>query len=370
MSENETIFKEYLDQEKGFSHFIKKPKSWLIIFSVVVGILLLAFFIKAVIMDTMTPEDVTKAIEVTWQDTVWVDKEVTPNEVKVVPSIRFKVKNVGPKTLEYVNFEGVFRIEETDKELGSGGALEFKDGLEPGKESGEIFIKSNFGYSGSSKAAILKNKEWKQIRVTLYARTKGSGPAVIGDTYRVKKVIAGLAETPETPDAAEASGASDAQAEGEKTELQKRSFEKIGKALQIVDLDSVWVEKSRVLTAKKVTLVPSITFRVKNVGGEPMEDVIFKGEFWFEDTGEKLSEGTAAALKKALSPGEIGEDISIRSDLGYDATSKAAFVRNPQDWRRVKVKIFAKQLDYEYVLLGIYPIQQKVEGIKVVYEHP
>jgi len=309
-------------------------------------------------MDIMTPEEVSKSIEVVWQDTKWLDKDVTPNEVKVVPSIRFKIKNVGLKTLEYVNFEGVFRIEDTDKELGSGGALEFKDGLEPGEKSGEIFIKSNFGYAGSSKANIMKNKEWKQVRVTLYARTKGSGPAVFGDTYTVKKVIEGLTDTP------------DASAKGEKTELQEKSFEKIGKVLQIFEQDSVWVEKSRILTSKKVTIVPSITLRVKNVGTEPMQDVIFKGEFLFEDTGEKLSEGTAMALKKALGPGEISKDISIRSDLGYDGKSKAAFVRNPRDWRRVKVKIFAKQLDYEYVLLGIYPIQQKVEGIKVVYEHP
>jgi len=367
MSENEPIFKEYLDQDRSFSHFIKQPKSWLIIFSVVVGIILVGVFIKTVIMDTMTPQEVSKAIEVVWQDTVWLEKDVTPNEIKVVPSIRFKVKNVGPKSLEYVNFEGVFRIEETDKELGSGGALEFKDGLQPGEESGEIFIKSNFGYSGSTKANIMKNKEWKQVRVTLYARTKGSGPAVIGDTYTVKKEIEGLTET---PDAAGAAGAQDAPAVGEMTELQKRSFEKIGKALQIFDQDSVWVERSRVLTSKKVTIVPSITFRVKNVGVDPMEDVIFKGEFLFEDTGEKLSEGTAVGLKEALAPGEIGKDITLQSDLGYEAASKAAFVRNPQDWRRVKVKIFAKQLDYEYVLLGIYPIRQEVEGIKVVYEHP
>ena len=364
MSESETIFKEYLNEEKGFSHFIKQPKSWMIMFCVVVGIILLGVFIKTVIMDTMTPEEVTKSIEVVWQDTKWLDKDVTPNEVTVVPSIRFKVKNVGPKPLEYVNFEGVFRIEETDKELGSGGALEFKDGLEPGEESGEIFIKSNFGYAGSSKANILKNKEWKQVRVTLYARTKGSGPAVIGEIYTIKKVIDGLTVT------ADASDVSDARAEGEKTELQEKSFEKIGKSLQIFEQDSVWVERSRVLTTKKVTIVPSITLRVKNVGGEPMQDVIFKGEFLFEDTGQKLSEGTATALKKALAPGEISKDISIQSDLGYDGKSKAAFVRNPQDWRRMKVKIFAKQRDYEYVLLGIYPIQQKVEGIKVVYERP
>jgi len=361
MSENEPIFKEYLNQERGFSHFIKQPKSWLIIFTVVVGIILLGVFIKTVIMDTMTPQEVSKSIEVIWQDTVWLEKESTPNEVKVVPSIRFKVKNVGPKTLEYVHFEGVFRIEETDKELGSGGALEFKDGLRPGEESGEISIKSNFGYSGSTKANIMKNKEWKQVRVTLYARTKGSGPAVIGDIYTVKKEIEGLTETPDAAGAA---------VEGEMTELQKRSFEKIGKTLQIFDQDSVWVERSRVLTSKKVTIVPSITFRVKNVGTESMEDVIFKGEFLFEDTGEKLSEGTGVGLKEALAPGEICKDITIQSDLGYQAASKAAFVQNPRDWRRVKVKIFAKQLDYEYVLLGIYPIRQEVEGIKVVYEHP
>jgi hypothetical protein len=358
MSENDTIFKEYLNEERGFSNFIRKPKSWLFLFSIVMGIIFLWIFYKSVIMDTMSPTEVTKSIEVIWQDTVWLEAGTVGTDIKVVPSIRFKIKNVGPKPLEYVNFEGVFRIEDTDKELGSGGALAFRDGLLPGEESDEIAIQSNFGYMGSSKANIMKNKEWKEVRVTLFARTKGSGPAAIGEIYPVKREIA---EPSGVPGESAASAA-------EASALQKASFEKIGKSLQIVEHDSIWVEKSRVLNAKKVTLVPSITFRVKNVGEEPMKDVIFKGEFLFDDTGEKLSEGTASALKETLLPGETGGDISIRSDLGYDATSKEAFVQNPEVWRKVKVNIYARQLDYEYVLLGIYPIRQEVEGVKVVYE--
>lgn len=358
MNENDTIFKEYLNEERGFSQFIRKPKSWLILFSIVVGIILLGVFYKSVIVDTMTPAEVTKSIEMVWQETVWLESGNVGTDIKVVPSIRFKIKNVGPKPLEYVNFEGVFRIEETDKELGSGGALAFRDGLLPGEESDEIAIQSNFGYTGSNSANIMKNKEWKEVRVALYARTKGSGPAPIGEIYPVKREIEGQS------DASEASAAS----AGQTSELQEESFEKIGKTLQIVEHDSIWVEKSRVLNAEKITLVPSITFRVKNVGTESMKDVIFKGEFLFDDTGEKLSEGTASAFKDALPPGETGGEISLRSDLGYDATSKAAFVQNPGVWRKVKVNIYARQLDYEYVLLGVYPIRQEVEGVKVVYE--
>ena len=358
LNENDTIFKEYLNEERGFSHFIRKPKSWLILFSIVLGIILLGIFYKSVIIDTMTPAEVTKSIEVIWQDTIWLQAGNIGTDIKVVPSIRFKIKNVGQKPLEYVNFEGVFRIEDTDKELGSGGALAFREELLPGEESEEIAIQSNFGYTGSNRANIMKNKEWKEVRVALYARTKGSGPAAIGEVYPVKREIEGSSD---------ASGES-ATLTGEMSTLQEKSFEKIGKALQIVKQDSIWVEKSRVLNADKITLVPSITFRVKNVGNEPMKDVIFKGEFLFDDTGEKLSEGTATAFKEALAPGETGEDISIRSDLGYDATSKEAFVKNPGAWRKVKVNIYARQLDYEYVLLGVYPIRQEVEGVKVMYE--
>lgn len=345
MSENETIFKDYMGEKKNFSHFIRQPKSWLLLFSIALAIVLAVVFYKSVILDTMTAKEVADSIEVVWHDTKWVEKESTANEVKVVPSVTFKIKNTGKRPLEYVNLEGVFEIEESGKILSDGAAQAFGDKpLQPGEVSDNIFIKAFFGYSGRSKASIMENKEWKQIRVKLFARTKGSSPVVIGEVYPIKKEIEGLTEKV----------------------VGNESFEKFGKALRIVSQETIWVD--RVKSAKKSIIVPSINFQVKNVGNEPIRDVIFKGEFIFQDNNEKLSEGIIEALKNPLAPGATGDVISLRSELGYEATSKEAFVKNPQNWRKVDVKIFAKQKDFEYVLLGTYPIRQEVEGVQVIYQ--
>jgi hypothetical protein len=352
MSENETLFKDYLGEKKSVSERMKQPKTWLIIFLILVGIVMAWVFYKSVVLGTMSPEEVSGSIELVWQDTRWVEKEVTPYETTVVPSITFKIKNTGQRPLEYVQFEGIFEIEETGKVLSDGALHAFRDRpLQPGEVSGEIFIKGNFGYTGSSKEKIMKNKEWKQIRVKLFARTKGSPPVAVGDIYPVKKVIEGLIAPEETE---------------KKAAAIQESFDKIGKSLQIAEHDSIWVD--RLKSAGRVIIVPSITFQVKNVGDEPMEDVIFKGEFVFRDSGEKLSEGVAVALEKALAPGETSKDIFLRAELGYEATSKEAFIKNIQNWRKADVRLFAKQRDYEYVLLGTFPIRQEIEGIKVIYQ--
>jgi hypothetical protein len=342
MSEDEPIFKEYLKEKKSFSDFLKQPKTWLIFFCVLAGIVLVVLFYKSTVLDIMSKEEVSRSIEVLEHDTVWVVKESTPYDVKIVPSITFKIKNIGKRPLQYVSLEGRFEYEETGKLFNDGAAHACKEPLLPGEVSKKIFIKAFFGYSGRSKGHIINNKEWKKIRVKLFARTKGSGPACIGDSYPIKKEIKGFSGT-----------------------IDEESFEKIGKTLQLAAVDSIWVDRIR--SSKKSIIVPTITFRAKNVGDEPIRDVIFKGEFSFEDNKEKLSDGVTMALENELAPGETSEDITIKSELGYEATSKAAFVKNPQNWRRVEVEVFAKQKDLAYVLLGTYPIRQEIKGVKVIY---
>jgi hypothetical protein len=195
--------------------------------------------------------------------------------------------------------------------------------------------------------------EWKKMRAKIFARAKGSGPAQIGDTYPVKQEIEGYTPTAET------------KPEERTDPLAQKSFEKIGKSLQLTAVDSIWVDRIR--SKEKSIIVPSITFKVKNVGDEAMEDVFFKGEFLFLDNNEKLGEGNVQALEKPLTPGETSKDVTIISELGYEAASKAAFIHNSKSWRKVKVRVFAKLKDYEYVLMGTYPIRQEIEGVKVIY---
>jgi hypothetical protein len=253
-----------------------------------------------------------------------------------------------------VNFESVFEFEDTGKVHTDGLAQVFKEPLQPGEVSDEIFIKAFFGYSGKTKASFMNNTaEWKKMRAKLFARAKGSGPAQIGDIYPIKQEIEGYTPSDETKPE-------------EKTDpLAQKSFELIGKSLQLKAVDSIWVDRIR--SKEKSIIVPSITFQVKNVGEQAMEDVFFKGEFLFLDNNEKLSEGVVQALEKPLLPGETSKDVTIKSELGYEATSKEAFIRNTKNWRKVKVRVFAKQKDYEYVLMGTYSVRQEIEGVKVIY---
>lgn len=352
MSENEEIFQEYMEENGGLSNWFKRPKSWLIIFSILAAIVLLIVFYYGTIKGGMSPQEVENSIQVVWQDTKWVQKEKTPYDIKIVPAIAFKIKNTGQRALDYVSFEGVFEFEETGKVHTDGAAHAFSDkSLEPGEESGEIFIRAFYGYSARTLDSFVSNKDyWKPMRVKLFARTRGSGPVRIGDYYPVKQVIEGYTPQPQAVG-------------GELTDPKaKESFEKFGKAIQLLNTSSIWEFKLR--TRTKIVIVPTFTFHVKNVGQEALKGIIFKGEFLFTDTGEKLGEGLDMSLKKALPPGDTTGDITLKADLGYEATSSGDFVINTETWRSVEIKVFAKQKDYTYIHLGTYPIRRKIEGVE------
>jgi hypothetical protein len=354
---NDKLFEEYLEKEKsGFSGFFKNPKSWVLLVSILVAIILLAYFFKTVILEGMTAEEVKNSIEIVWYDTMWVDKKVTPQEVKIVPSISLKIKNVGKRTLQYVDIEAIFEFQESGAVFDDGIARFLEEPLEPGEISERIFIKSSYGYSASSRAAFLKNKEkWKKMQAKVFARAKGSGLVRIGDIYPVKQEIEGYEDELKLK-------------EEKQGDYQNEHTRQLAYSIRIVEQDSMWVEK--VAAAKEVVIVPSITFEVKNVGKEPLQYIYFRGVFKYEDTGEIMSEGLAPALQDELQPGETSDPIQVKADFGYAASSKEAFFKNPGKWKKLKVDVFAKSKESDYALLGIYPIKQKIQGVKVIYHQP
>jgi hypothetical protein len=354
---NDKLFEEYLGEKKGgFPGFFRNPRSWILLVSILVAVILLAYFFKSVILEGMTGEEVKKSIEIVWYDTRWVDKKVTPQEVKIVPSISLKIKNVGKRTLQYVDIEAVFEFEESGAVFDDGMARFLQEPLEPGEISERIFIKSSYGYSASSRAAFLKNKEkWKKMQAKIFARAKGSGLVRIGDIYPVKQEIEGYEDELMLQ-------------EEEQEDYQNEHTRKLAYSIRVVEQDSMWVEK--VAAAKEVIIVPSITFKIKNVGQEPLQYIYFRGVFKYEDTGEIMSEGLAPALEKELPPGETSGPIQVKADFGYAASSKEAFFKNPGEWKKLKVDVLAKSKESEYVLLGIYPIKQEIQGVKVIYHQP
>lgn len=152
-----------------------------------------------------------------------------------------------------------------------------------------------------------------------------------------------------------------------KTVIQDTMSDKeLAASVQIVWHDSVWVDKK--VRPDEATIVPSFTFKIKNTGKRPLQYVGFNCIFVLEESGENLTDGYVEAVKTPLAPGEVSDEIFVKGFYGYRATSKPAFIKNMPNWKPVKVKIYAKSKNSGQVLLGTYPIQKKIEGIKVVYE--
>ncbi len=152
-----------------------------------------------------------------------------------------------------------------------------------------------------------------------------------------------------------------------KTVIQDTMTDKeVAESIQIVWHDSIWVDKK--VRPDEATIVPSFTFKIKNTGRRPLQYVGFNCIFLFEESGENLTDGYVEAVKQPLPPGQVSDEIFVKGFFGFRATSKPAFIKNMATWKAVKVKIYAKSKNSGQVLLGSFPIEKKIEGIKVVYE--
>ena len=86
-------------------------------------------------------------------------------------------------------FLGVFRFVNSPKLLGEGSSMALKKPLVPGKESKEIVISSQYGYSASSEIAFSENQmAWKRAYVEIYTRSSGSELVFLKSFYISRKI--------------------------------------------------------------------------------------------------------------------------------------------------------------------------------------
>ena len=140
---------------------------------------------------TMSGDELKASIEVLDYTSTWVAKyyQPWPERLILVPQISFRIKNIGPKPLNYVNFNAVYNFKGDPENLGDAfmAAIRGK-AVPPGETSDLITLKSNLGVVGKNLAGIRDNPEWKQTEVRLFANSKGSGPVLLG-VYDVSRDI-------------------------------------------------------------------------------------------------------------------------------------------------------------------------------------
>jgi len=140
---------------------------------------------------TMSSEELKSSVEILDYSSTWVARLYTPwpQRLILVPQITFRVKNIGPKPLTYVNFNAVFQFKGDPENFGDSflAAIRGK-AVKPGETSGPIVLKSNFGVEGKNLAGIRDNPQWKSAFVRLFGISKGSTPVLLG-VYDVSRDI-------------------------------------------------------------------------------------------------------------------------------------------------------------------------------------
>ncbi len=339
------IFEEYT-RERTMAERMKNPKFW------IKYILLIAFLIFMVIIyksfkNTWSQADVENSIEIVSVETGWIEgkSELREKETRILPFVSFKVKNKGANALHFVNFECVFEFREDGTTQTSGFYSAFSSPLAVGEMSGKIFIKGVNGYTASAKEAFYENKDkWRKVNAKIFARTHGSTHVRVGGLYPVDQNITGF-----------------------RKDINIVEHKGISDKVEIMISDSGWVYK--MLEGKNVIVYPSITFKIKNNSNSTLSKLGFKGIFRFEGNNERQNFGYPA-VRGRIEPGSLSNEITMRSEYGINASSLQALYNNTFEWDEVTVKIMIKGMETGYESLGVYPVKNKVKGVRIVNERP
>lgn len=141
---------------------------------------------------------------------------------------------------------------------------------------------------------------------------------------------------------------------------QGMSSEELEEAIEIVDVYTRWEKKFYQPWPPKLTLVPAMSFKVKNVGDEPLTYIYFNGIFRFEGDTENLGDNFIAGIRgEPVQPGETSETITLQSNFGVEGKSISHFQNNPE-WKTVNVRLFAKSKGSQYIHIEDYEVSREI----------
>lgn len=143
--------------------------------------------------------------------------------------------------------------------------------------------------------------------------------------------------------------------------LRTMSHEDLVEAIEIVDIDTKWVEKEYRPWPPKLILVPAISFKVKNLSDKPINYINFNAIFRFKSDFENLGDCFLAAIRAVpVQPGENSDPILLKSNFGVEGRNLDSFKKNPQ-WKTVFVKLFAKSKGSQFIKVGEWDISRKID---------
>ncbi len=116
-------------------------------------------------------------------------------------------------------------------------------------------------------------------------------------------------------------------------------------ALEVQELTSGYYDAG-VIEGGLNKLVPSVTFRIKNISAEPISSVDMVIFFWGvrDELPQELDEVIIKAIgSDGLAPGALSEPIVVRSKQGFSLEQARAELFNHRLFRDTTAKLFMKR---------------------------
>jgi hypothetical protein len=133
----------------------------------------------------------------------------------------------------------------------------------------------------------------------------------------------------------------------------------VATAIEVIDVSTGWHDAGIVNGQNK--LVPSVTFKLKNISDEPVTTLQANVLFHRINSPEEWGNGfLRVAGSQGLAAGASTDPLTVRSDLGYTGTETRADMLKNSQFVDAKVRILAKAGSNYWHPLGEYPVERRL----------
>lgn len=130
-------------------------------------------------------------------------------------------------------------------------------------------------------------------------------------------------------------------------------------ALQVQEVSTGWFDQGVVNGQNKI--VPSVTFKFRNVGDQPITTL--QGNVIFRRVGEEEEWGAGflrVTGSEGLAPGAVSQALSVNSQLGYTGSEPRAQMLANKEFIDARAQIFAKYGSTQWTLIAEFPIERRL----------
>ena len=137
---------------------------------------------------------------------------------------------------------------------------------------------------------------------------------------------------------------------------QSREVEKV---LKVTEVETGWYDAGIVNGENKI--VPSVSFQLRNVSDESIENVqiltVFRRANEAESWGDRMLRGVGS---DGLAAGATGATLVARNTLGYTGAEPRAQMLKNSLFVDAKVDLFARHGSRTWMKIGEFPIERKL----------